>query len=427
MTRRSFLLGTLFAVTVGATITRESVGTERSPGLPPTSAQVAAAQPVMDSPLQQQTPVLVPTANDWTTVRVRSGQTLSNIFEEQQLPTDDWLEIIKLGSDAAALRKLRAGDQLQLRVAEGRLQELVYSPDPRETLQIRRDGEEFEAIRLTAQIEHKTAYARGTIRSSFIAAGQAAGISNRLVLDVAKIFGYDIDFALDLREGDRFAVAYDTLWSNGKKLRDGDILAAEFNTDGDTFRAVRFVDREGHAGYYAPDGQSLRKYFNRAPLDFIRVSSGFSLARLHPILNSIRAHKGVDYAAPQGTPVKATGDGHVEFMGRKSGFGNVIMLRHGGAYETVYAHLSRYNRKLKIGDTVKQGQVIGYVGMTGLATAPHLHYEFRVNGIHKNPMTVALPRANSMARQYLVQFRAETAPLVAQLDTLSNTRYASLR
>ncbi len=381
----------------------------------------------MDSALEQVAPVPVPSTTDWITVKVRSGQSLSNIFEEQELPSDDWLEIIKLGREAAQLRRLRAGDQLQLRVAEGRLQELVYSPDPRETLQIRRDGDGFEAMQLTAQIQHRTAYARGTVRSSFFAAGQAAGLSNRLVLDVAKIFGYDIDFALDLREGDRFAVAYDTLWSNGKKLRDGDILAAEFNTDGETYRAVRYVDRQGHAAYYAPDGQSLRKFFNRAPLDFIRVSSGFSMRRLHPVLNSMRAHKGVDYAAAAGTPVKATGDGRVEFLGRRSGFGNVIMLKHGGNYETVYAHLSRYKRGLKEGDSVKQGQVIGYVGMTGLATAPHLHYEFRVGGLHKNPMTVSLPRAVSIPRQYLVQFRAETTPLLAQLDTLSNTRYASLK
>jgi len=427
MTRRSFLLGTLFAVTVGATITRESVGNERSPGLPPTSAQVAATQPVMDSPLQQETPVPVPTATDWITVKVRSGQSLSNIFEEQELPSDDWLEIIKLGRDAAALRRLRAGDQLQLRIAEGRLQELVYSPDPRETLQIRRDGDAFEAIELTAQIQHRVAYARGVVRSSFFAAGQAAGLSNRLVLDVARIFTYDIDFALDLREGDRFAVAYDTLYSNGKKLRDGDILAAEFVADGETHRAVRYVDREGHAAYYSPEGTSLRKFFNRAPLDFIRVSSGFSMGRFHPVLNRIRAHMGVDYAAAQGTPIKATGDGRVEFLGRRSGFGNVIVLKHGASYETLYAHMSRYKRGLKEGDSVKQGQVIGYVGMTGLATAPHLHYEFRVNGIHQNPMTVQLPRATSIPRQYLVQFRAESAPLMAQLDTLTNTRYASLR
>lgn len=426
MTRRSFLLGTLFAVTVGATITRESVGTEHSPGLVPTAQQVASSPPIAES-LQAATPVLAPASTDWLTVKVRSGQSLSNVFEEQELPSDDWLEIIKLGSDAAQLRKIRTGDQLQMRIAEGRLQELVYSPDPRETLQIRRDGESFEAIRLTAQIEHRTAYARGTVRSSFFAAGQAAGLSNRLVLDVAKIFGYDIDFALDLREGDRFAVAYDTLWSNGKKLRDGDILAAEFNTDGEAYRAVRYVDRQGHAAYYSPDGHSLRKFFNRAPLDFVRVTSGFNLRRLHPVLNTIRAHKGVDYSAAVGTPVKATGEGKVQFMGRRSGFGNVVMLKHGGAYETVYAHLSRFKKGLKEGDSVKQGQVIGYVGMTGLATSPHLHYEFRVDGRHKNPMTVALPRATPIPRQHLVQFRAETAPLLAQLDTLSNSRYASLR
>ena len=426
MSRRSFLLGTLLAVTVGALVTRESVGTER--------ADARALQPAADvflrptvSPVQELTAIPTPSPTEWVTVKVASGQNLSNIFAAQELPGDDWLEIVKLGRDASDLRGLRAGDQLQLRIADGRLQELIYSPDPRKTLQIRRNGEGFEAIKLTAQIEHRTSYARGVVRSSFSAAGQAAGLSNRLMAEVANIFAYDIDFAQDLREGDHFAVAYDTLWSNGKKLREGDLLAAEFVSDGDTYRAVRYVDRQGRAAYYTPDGQSLRKAFFRAPLDFIRVSSGFSLKRFHPILNTIRAHEGVDYAAAAGTPIKATGMGRVEFIGRRGGYGNVLMLKHGASYETVYAHLSRYRKGLQVGSEVKQGQVIGYVGMTGLATAPHLHYEFRVNGIQKNPMTVALPRATPIPRQYLVQFRGQTAPLLAQLDTLSNTRYASIR
>jgi murein DD-endopeptidase MepM/ murein hydrolase activator NlpD len=427
MTRRSFLLGTLLAITVGALVTRESVGTERANVFAPGSAAAALAQPSVDDLLQQTAPAPAPSPSEWVTVKVRNGHSLSNIFEDQKLPAEDWIEIVKLGRDAANLRKLKSGDQLQLRIAEGRLQELLYSTDPSETLQIRRNGDSLEAITLTAQIEHRTAYARGTVDSSFFAAGQAAGLSNRLVLQVAGIFAYDIDFALDLREGDRFAVAYETFWSNGKKLRDGDVLAAEFVSQDNSYRAVRYADRQGRTAYYTPDGQALRKSFTRTPVDFARITSGFSMRRLHPILNKIRAHKGVDYAAAKGTPVKATGDGRVEFMGRRGGYGNVIVLKHGASYETVYAHLSRYRKDLRVGGAVKQGQVIGYVGTTGLATASHLHYEFRVNGIHKNPMTVALPRATPIPRQYLVQFRGETAPLLAQLDALTDTRYAGIK
>jgi murein DD-endopeptidase MepM/ murein hydrolase activator NlpD len=421
-------VGTLLAVTVGAAVTRGSINAPQVSVM--STAQAATAAVDLQQPdhlLQSSLELPTPSASEWVTIRVRSGQSLSNIFENQQLPTDDWLEIVKLGHDAADLRKLKAGDNLQLRITEGRLQELVYAPNPRLTLQIRRNGEGLEASRITSQIERRTAYARGIVDSSFFTAGQEAGLPKRMVMEIANIFAYDIDFALDVHKGDRFAVAYDTIWSNGKKLRDGDILAVEYFNDGEAHRAVRFHDRLGNVAYYTPEGESLRKAFNRAPVDFARISSGFSLHRRHPILNRIRAHKGVDYAAARGTPVKATGDAHVEFIGRKAGFGNVIILKHGAVYETVYAHLSRYRKGLKVGASVKLGQVIGYVGATGLATAPHLHYEFRVNGIHKNPITVALPRANPIQRQSLVQFRLETASLLAQLDTLSDSRYAGIK
>jgi len=366
-----------------------------------------------------------PSASEWTTVIVSKGQTLSDIFSKEGLGTSDALAIVGLGGDALKLRSLRAGDKISYRKTDDdTLSELNYEFDETHTLQVRRSDTGFESLTIEAAIERRQAALQGVVTSSLFAAAQKAGLSNRLVMELADIFGYDIDFALDLRDGDHFSVVYDQLYKNGQMLRDGDIAAAEFVNQGHVYRAMRYVDSDGNATYYTPDGKSLRKAFIRTPVDFARISSGFSLARLHPILNVIRAHKGVDYAAAIGTPVRATGDGKVEFIGVKSGFGNVIMLQHGSQYETVYGHMSRFRAGLRNGAKVRQGQVIGYVGMTGLATAPHLHYEFRINGVHKNPVTVALPRANSLPSDVVAQWRQNNASVLAQLNSLSSPRLA---
>ncbi|GAC1628542.1 MAG: peptidoglycan DD-metalloendopeptidase family protein [Nevskia sp.] len=379
---------------------------------------------IIDSAVNDALVVPAPTPA-WNRVLVAPGQSLSNIFEDQGLPREDWIQLTQLGGDCSRLRHIKAGDHLNLRLAAGRLEELSYAFDETHTLSVRRNGEKFESATLTAALEHRTSQGTGVIRNSLFADGRKAGLPDRMILEFADIFGYDIDFAQDLQEGDHFSVVYDQLFKDGKKLREGDILAAEFVNQGRVYRAVRYVDSDGRASYFTPEGQALRKAFIRTPVDFARISSGFNLHRLHPILNIIRAHKGVDYAAAIGTPVHATGDGKVEFVGKKSGYGNVLMIRHGAQYETVYGHLSRFQSGLSTGSKVRQGQVVAYVGMTGLATAPHLHYEFRVNGIHQNPITVALPRAIPLSPQLLANFRARTAPLVAQINALGNRAVAS--
>ncbi len=333
----------------------------------------------------------------------------------------------RLGGDSALLKKLKVGDVLNLRIVSGRLEELTYAIDETRTLSVRRHGVGYESTTLTAELERRQTESVGQIRSSLFADGRKAGLSNRMILEFADIFGYDIDFAQDLQEGDRFVVVYDNILKDGRKLREGDILAAEFTNQGKTYRAVRYVDAEGRAGYYTPSGESLRKAFIRTPVDFVRISSGFNLQRRHPILNIIRAHKGVDYAAATGTPVHATGDGKIEFLGQKGGYGNVIVVRHSGNNQTLYAHLSRFKPGIKAGARVRQGQIIGFVGSSGLATAPHLHYEFLVNGLHKNPMTVTLPRAVPLTSQALAQFRATTAPLVARINALTDHNVALSR
>ncbi|MES2885706.1 MAG: peptidoglycan DD-metalloendopeptidase family protein [Pseudomonadota bacterium] len=368
----------------------------------------------------------VPEASQWSTISVKPGQNLSVIFEALGLAHDEVADLLSLGSEVQRLKKIKSGDELHVRVEDDRLAGLTYALDERRTLEIRRGDRGLEAVTLTAEIEHRQTTASGSITDSLFVDGRRAKLSSRLIMSFADIFGYDIDFAQDLHAGDHFSVVYEQLYKNGKKLRDGDILAAEFVSQGQRYRAVRFTAPDGNTAYYTPNGQSLRKAFIRTPVDFARISSPFNLRRLHPILHTIRAHKGVDYAAGTGTPIKATGDGKISFKGAKNGYGNVIAINHGAGVETLYAHLSRFRSGMSNGSRVRQGQVIGYVGKSGLATAPHLHYEFRINGIHKNPITVPLPRANPVSPRHMAAFRSQSSPLMAALDQTS-TKLASVK
>lgn len=385
----------------------------------PTASEDNSAQADFDGIIQTavKDALSVPEASQWTTVSVKSGQNLSIIFEALGLAHDEVFDLLSLGGDVHRLKKLIAGDELHIRIADDRLEGLTYALDERRTLEVRRgDRGSLESVTLTAEIERRSTEVAGEIRDSLFLDGRRAKLSDRMIMEFADIFGYDIDFAQDLHPGDRFAVVYEELYKNGSKLRDGDILAAEFSNQGRKLRAVRFTTPDGNTAYYTPQGQSLRKAFIRTPVDFARISSPFNLRRLHPILHTIRAHKGVDYAAGTGTPIKATGDGKISFKGVKRGYGNVVTIKHGSGVETLYAHLSRFRSGLSNGSRVRQGQVIGYVGKSGLATAPHLHYEFRIDGIHKNPVTVALPRANPVDPRYMARFRGESSLMVAALE-----------
>jgi murein DD-endopeptidase MepM/ murein hydrolase activator NlpD len=273
-------------------------------------------------------------------------------------------------------------------------------------------------------IDKRMAYATATIDDSLFLAGRKAGLSDALIMELAGIFGWDIDFALDIRNGDSFIVVYEENYLNGEKISDGKILAAEFINQNTPHRALRYTDASGNTEYYSEDGKNMRKAFLRTPVDFRRISSRFNLRRKHPILNRIRAHKGVDYSAGRGTPVRATGNGKIIHRGRKGGYGKTIVIRHGSKYSTLYAHLNGYKRGLRNGSKVKQGQIIGYVGSTGLATGPHLHYEFRVNGVHRNPLTVKLPSAKNLAKKFRPDFTQQTSQYVAQLDSLKRTLLA---
>jgi murein DD-endopeptidase MepM/ murein hydrolase activator NlpD len=383
----------------------------------PTAEPASAATP---SPESLATPAAAPEpavdpANTTLNLLVRRGDTLEQLFRRNGLSLSDLAAVVALPDATQALRVLKPGDRVQIAHRDGQIMSLQRELDEVKLLSIARSDGGFVARTIERPVDVRTTAAHGVIESSLFEAGTAAGISDRLVMDMAGIFEWDIDFIQDVRDGDQFSVIYEELWRDGIKLRDGDIVAAEFVNQGKSYRAARFEDSDGHADYYTPEGRSVRKAFIRAPLNFTRISSNFNPNRRHPLLNTIRAHRGVDYAAPTGTPVRAAGAGKVAFRGVQGGYGNVIILQHGGNITTLYGHMSRFG-KARVGTHVEQGDIIGYVGQTGLATGPHLHYEYRVNGVHRNPRTVTLPPAEPVPPEHENEFRMATEPLWHELD-----------
>ena len=351
-----------------------------------------------------------------TDVTVSRNDTLDRIFRRLKLNLADLASLRNLPGIRSALDSLRPGDALHFTHHDGELVSLERRLNETQTLRVSRRGDALKADVLQNPVETRSRTVHGAIDSSLFEAVEAAGAHDQTAVALADIFGWDIDFVLDVRSGDTFVVTYEEIWRDGSFLHDGPIEAAEFVNHGRTYRAVRYTDPEGHTQYYTPDGRSLHKAFLRAPVEFTRVSSRFNSARYHPILNLIRAHKGVDYAAPIGTPVHAAGDGHIRVAGRLGGYGNCIEIEHSRSIVTLYGHLSRFARGTYVGAHVAQGAVIGYVGMTGLATGPHLHYEYRVNGVFKNPQTVSLPATAPIDARWQQDFLARSAPLLATLE-----------
>jgi murein DD-endopeptidase MepM/ murein hydrolase activator NlpD len=348
-------------------------------------------------------------------VIVQRDDTLDHIFRRLQLKLSDLADVRALDGVRELLDRLHPGEQLTFMHRDGDLVGLARQVSLTQELEVRRTDAGFQAQVRERPVQAQTAVARGVIDSSLFEAANAAGLTDATVLKLAHIFATNIDFMLGLRTGDAFEVEYERLNQYGHYVRDGDVLAARFVNQGHEYVAVRYVGPDGVARYFTPDGRSIEKEFLRAPLEFRRVSSGFSRARLHPILNTIRAHEGTDYAAPMGTPVYAAGDGRVRFRGQKGGYGNVIEIDHGGGFLTVYGHLSRFAAP-KSGTPVTRGQTIGYVGMTGLATGPHLHYEFHVNGRFVDPQKVKLPDARPIDPALRADFERASAPLLQRLQ-----------
>jgi len=361
----------------------------------------------------------------WHTVKVRSGDNMAQIFDRLKLSPKVLHQIVHLNKNTRRLTRVLPGDKIRFLINEKQqLKKLIYQFNISKSLNISRSDGSFQASIITRKLERRITHSSGHINHSLFLAAQAAGMTDNMTMQLANIFGWDVDFALDIRKGDHFTVIYEEIYLDDKKIRDGDIIAAEFTNRGHAYRAIRFTDKNGRSQYYAPNGRSMRKAFLRTPVDFSRISSRFSLGRKHPILNRIRAHKGVDYAARRGTPIKATGDGRIVFKGRKGGYGRTVIIKHGTAYNTLYAHMNSFNRRARYGSRVKQGQIIGYVGSSGLATGPHLHYEFRLNGVHRNPLTIRLPKASSLPKQYRANFKKKAQELVSQLNLIKHNTLA---
>ncbi len=348
-------------------------------------------------------------------LEIQRGDSLDRLFQRNELSRADLAAMVALPDAGEALARLRPGDAITIIHDEDRVLSLRRELSLTEELLISRSDNGFVANVLELPLDVRLTTARGKITSSLFEAGVAAGLTQDVIVRMAKIFQWDIDFILDPRVGDTFTIVYEERWRDGIKLRDGHIVAAEYVNRGEGFRAARYIGADGDEGYYTPNGRSVQKAFLRAPVEFTRISSNFNPNRRHPVLNTIRAHRGVDYAAPTGTPVIASGDGTIRSRGRNGGYGNAVVIQHGGGITTLYGHLSRFGQ-FRQGARVNQGDVIGYVGQSGLATGPHLHYEYRLDGVHRNPRTVPLPPAEPVPAEYQADFLAKTAALWQELD-----------
>ncbi|MBX3629595.1 MAG: M23 family metallopeptidase [Nitrosomonas sp.] len=364
----------------------------------------------------------------WQQENIRRGDTVSAILDRLNVNPQDKVEFMRVARNSRAMRQLVPGKTIQAQTtADGGLVTLRYFFGHEELFLMEKTDDGFKMSEQKIELESQIQMKSGVVNSSLFAATDSAGVPNTVTLQMIEILASDIDFHRDLHKGDRFTVVYETLINNnGEHAKVGKVLAIEFVNKDKTYQAVYFQSSNGDSGYYTPEGESLRKAFLKAPLDFSRISSGFSHARFHPVLKEWRAHRGIDYAAPTGTPIKATANGIVSFAGTQRGYGKLIVLKHSGPYETAYGHLSRFAKGLANGARIKQGDIIGYVGMTGMATGPHLHYELRVNGVQHDPAKVALPTSAPIAKKDRLVFQSEAESLIARLDIMRNIHFASL-
>ena len=392
-------------------------------GIAPDTAteRVTLRDVTQDIPLALAAPVQQDDAPYWREERVQRGDNMGSLLARLQVDDPDALVFLRSDRRARGLYELVPGRAFRaVTTGSGQLLSLRYLKGDGSELVVRRESEGFSFnVDQPTQVTQEQ-IASGQIQSSLFAAMDRAGLSDNLAVQLADIFSSEIDFHRDLQPRDRFSVVYEAVYANGELVRTGRILAAEFINAGERHRAVYYQDASGRGGYYTPDGKNVRKAFLRSPLEISRISSGFSFARLHPVLNVLRAHKGVDYSAPVGTKVRVTADGTISFVGVRGGYGKCIVIDHKGGYSTLYAHLSGYASDSVAGKRVNQGDTIGYVGMTGLATGPHLHYEFLVNGVHRDPLGQALPEGQPITREMRDAFEQSARPLLGRLDLVQD-------
>lgn len=372
----------------------------------------AAASP---QPLQAAPEPVKPNIN-WQAFNIKSGDTLSSLFKKAGFNDGIMLSVIHGEGEAEKLQRLYAGEKIRFGTDdEGQLVAIELKRSLLESLNITRADDEFTGETDIREPEVRPVFASGEIDGSLYLAAREAGLNDRLTMEMAGIFGWDIDFVYDVRKGDRFEVVYEELFIDGKQFDTGRILSARLTNRNNEHVALLYTDSKGDADYYTPQGKSMRKAFLRVPIN-ARVSSPFNLQRRHPVLDVVRPHEGTDYAAPPGTPIKAAGSGRVKFSGWKGGYGRTVILQHGDNITTLYAHMRGIARDMKSGTRVKQGETIGYLGSSGMVTGPHLHYEFRINGAAKNSRTVKLPDAKPIPASEMARFKKATEQRLAQFN-----------
>ncbi len=365
----------------------------------------------------------------WRNVEVKSGDNLSAIFSKIGLSDQDLFRVLGSSDEAKVLNQVYPGYQLDFLIPnDGELEQLRFLKSPLEGYLFTLNTNNYDVQSILNFPQVKPGFKVGTITDSLFMAGQRENIPAVTIMGMATIFGGVIDFILDPRHGDDFSILYEEKYLNGELIGNGDILATQYTNQDKTFIAVRYIDEEGEVGYYNVEGESMRKAFLRSPLDVFRISSNFTPNRRHPLLNTIRAHKGTDYAAPRGTLVRATSNGQVTRASRYGSFGNLVIVKHADGFETRYAHLSRYGNGIKKGRRVRQGDIIGYVGATGDATGPHLHYEFLMGDVHQNPRTFIdkLPEAESIDPSEMDRFRSQSAALLKRFSELNQSHLLTI-
>ena len=433
LTRTRLLLFAATLIVVGISLGGLETGEQKEPSvskvigldLPDRQVlQLPATDAEPDIPLSDMTDASFGEHALWEGVTVKSGQSLGTIFSQQGFSANTLHKIMTFSKETRQLKSIRPGDLFEFQRHEDKsLKRMRYAVDEGRYQIFDYDGQQVTATFEDRDLIREITETSGTISSSLFLAGKQAGLKDGMLMKLANLFGWDIDFVLDIREGDQFFLVYEKIYRDGEYLRDGEIIGATFVNQGEKFQAIRF-DIDGQAQYFAPDGRNMRKAFLRAPLNFSYISSNFNPKRFHPILKRVKAHNGIDYKAPKGTPVYAAGDGKVIRSDYSKYNGHHVFIQHANSIVTKYLHFTK--RTVKKGQRVRQGQTIGYVGATGLAQAPHLHYEFLLNGVHRNPRTVALPKADPLGEKQLAEFHLNAAPVLSQLSRLeSASMYAT--
>jgi murein DD-endopeptidase MepM/ murein hydrolase activator NlpD len=383
-------------------------------------------------------PVVQVKPGDWISHTIKRNETLGIIFKKYSLDPNVPLEVTGL-EDGDRLKNIRAGKQLHFHLTENNeLDQIAYPIDALTdfvvnisiptslNIEIDEQKPKYQFSEQTKQYDTEEVYIAGSIKSSLYKAAEKSGVPIPIIMQMVDVFGWDIDFAAALREGDSFRLIYEEFNLDGEKLDNGNIVAAQFINRGEVYQAFHFTDPKGNANYYTPEGESMRGTFLRTPVEFSRISSRFSKNRFHPILKKWRSHKGVDYAAPKGTPIRSTADGVIKHVGNNGGYGKTVIISHAGRFSTLYAHMSGYRKSVRSGSSIKQGEIIGYVGSTGLATGPHLHYEFRVDDTHRDPLSYKFPKASPIPENYRLAFESRVSIVSAKLETPDPSQQAML-